>query len=318
MSTDPNSILLNEVSEKLSLIMKKLSIVPDLEMTITDFEASIASYETFALDELKLGHTTIDNQKSAIRNYLAFSNGIITKETVTQHLDSNESDSWRSNQLKALRRYTRDLLKLGNWTEDFHFKTNTKLKIKKLPSDEDMIKFFANLPTFEVQVVFLMLYSLVLRIGEILSLKLKDIEFVDYSIDATEIHEGQTKYSWFSFFTSQTSDHLEDYIKCTHGDLELNDDCRIESDTALFAISKRTVQQAFQKTSEITGVEINPHLLRSVFTDKCTKAGIKDKYIDAFCGRTSKGVLAKHHTDYSVEVLREQYDKVEDDLTLSK
>ena len=127
MSTDPNSILLNEVSEKLSLIMKKLSIVPDLEMTITDFEASIASYETFALDELKLGHTTIDNQKSAIRNYLAFSNGIITKETVTQHLDSNESDSWRSNQLKALRRYTRDLLKLGNWTEDFHFKTNTKL-----------------------------------------------------------------------------------------------------------------------------------------------------------------------------------------------
>jgi len=237
---------------------------------------------------------------------------------VTQYLDSNESDSWKSNQLKALRRYTRNFLKLGNWTEDFHFKTNVKHKIKKLPSDEDTLKFFTNLPTFDIQIVFLMLYSSGLRIGEILSLKLKDIEFADYSIDATEIHEGQTKYSWFSFFTDQTADHLENYIKHTHGELEKNDDYKIESDDMLFPISKRTIQQAFQKTSELTGIEINPHLLRSIFTDKCTKAGIKDKYIDAFCGRTSKGVLAKHYTDYSVESLREQYDKVEDYLTLSK
>jgi hypothetical protein len=59
-------------------------------------------------------------------------------------------------------------------------------------------------------------------------------------------------------------------------------------------------------------------LLRSVLTDRCTKSGIKDKFIDAFCGRTSKGVLAKHYTVYSVESLREQYDKVEGLLTLGK
>jgi integrase len=318
MLADPNPILLNEVSEKLSLIMKKLGIVPDLEITITDFEASVTAYEAFALDELKLGQTTIDNQKSAIRNFLAFSNGVITKETVTLYLDSNESDSWKSNQLKALRRYTRDFLKLGNWAEDFHFKTNVKLKIKKLPSDEEVLEFFRSLPTFEIQIVFLMLYSSGLRIGEVLSLQIRNIGFADCSIDATEIHEGQTKHSWFSFFTNQTADHLENYIKHTHGEMGLGDDYRIESTTLLFPISKRTVQNAFQKTSELTGIEINPHLLRSIFTDKCTKAGIKDKYIDAFCGRTSKGVLAKHYTDYSVESLREQYDRVEDYLTISE
>ena len=80
-----------------------------------------------------------------------------------------------------------------------------------------------------------------------------------------------------------------------HGDLPQNDDWRIDSDELLFPISKRTVQQAFQKTSEITGIDINPHLLRTMFTDKCTKAGIKDKYIDALCGIISKGVLAKHY-----------------------
>lgn len=309
---------LDEILQDLVQIKKKFNIVPDKEDKIDDFESSIDAYEQFALDELKLGQTTIDNQKSAIRNFLVFSNGIITKDTVMQYLDSNESDSWKSNQLKALRRYARDFLKLGNWTEDFHFKTNTKLKIKKLPSDEDVMKFFANLPTFEVQVVFLMLYSSGLRIGEILSLRLRDVEFASYCIDATKIHEGQTKHSWYSFFTDQTSDHLENYIKHTHGKMELNHDYKMDSDVTLFAISKRTVQQAFQKTSELVGIEINPHLLRSIFTDKCTRAGIKDKYIDAFCGRTSKGVLAKHYTDYSVESLREQYDKVEDFLTFHK
>lgn len=82
----------------------------------------------------------------------------------------------------------------------------------------------------------------------------------------------------------------------------------------IFPVSKRKVQQAFQTTSEIAGIEINLHLLRSVFTAKCTKAGIKDKFIDALCGRASKGVLAKYYMDYSVESLQEQSDTVEDYL----
>ena len=309
---------LDEILQDLVQIKKKFNIVPDKEDKITDFEASISNYEEFALGQLKLGQTTIDNQKSTIRNFLVHSDGVITKDTVSSFLDSNESDSWKSNQLKALRRYIRDYLKLGNWIEEFHFKNkNNQPKIKKLPSDEQVLTFFKNLPTFEIQVIFLMLYSSGLRIGEILSLKLNNIEFGDFSIDATEIHEGETKHSWISFFSLQACDKLEDYIREIHGYYEYDEDERINSNTLLFPISKRTVQQAFQDTSKITGIEINPHLLRSIFTDKCTKAGIKDKYIDAFCGRTSKGVLAKHYTDYSMKSLRKQYDKIEDYLTLS-
>jgi len=315
MSQDQN-VLLHRILQDLAQIKKKFNIVPDKEDAITNFEASIINYEEFALDKLKLGQTTIDNQKSSIKKFLTFSNGIITKQTVTEYLDSNESESWKSNQIKALRRYIRDFLKLGNWTEEFHFTNSANPKIKKLPSDQEVLEFFAKLPTFDTQIVFLMLYSSGLRIGEILSLKIKNVEFFFNSIDATEIHDGQTKHSWISFFTDQTSQHLENYITHTHGDFEDDDDWRINSDVKLFDISKRSVQQAFQKTSEITGIDINPHLLRSIFTEKCTKSGIKDKYIDAFCGRTSKGVLAKHYTDYSVESLKEQYDKVKDNLTL--
>jgi integrase len=84
----------------------------------------------------------------------------------------------------------------------------------------------------------------------------------------------------------------------------------------IFSVSNRTDQNAFKTASESIDFELNPHLLRSVFADRCAKAGIKDKYIDAFCGRTSQGMLAKHYTDYSPDALQEQYLKVEDILTL--
>jgi intergrase/recombinase len=37
--------------------------------------------------------------------------------------------------------------------------------------------------------------------------------------------------------------------------------------------------------------------------------GVQDRYIDTFCGRTPKSILAKHYTDYSPERLKGIYDK---------
>ena len=38
--------------------------------------------------------------------------------------------------------------------------------------------------------------------------------------------------------------------------------------------------------------------------------GVQDRYVDAFCGRVLKSVLARHYTDYSPEKLKEIYEKV--------
>ena len=57
----------------------------------------------------------------------------------------------------------------------------------------------------------------------------------------------------------------------------------------------------------ILSIRINPHMLRSVFTEKCTTAGIHEKYIDAFCGRIQEQVIRKHYSDYSPEKLRLEY-----------
>jgi len=49
--------------------------------------------------------------------------------------------------------------------------------------------------------------------------------------------------------------------------------------------------------------------LRSVFAREISKAGVQDRYIDAFCGRVPQSVLARHYSDFSPETLKEIYEK---------
>lgn len=306
-------VLIKEKQDKLltdnELIKKTLKIVPDRETSITNSESSISEYEKFAQEELKLEQITINNHKSAILGFLNHSQGIINEQTVKAYLDSNESVSWKSNQVKALRKYIRDYLKLGRWIEEFKF-SKAKIKAKKtaLPTNEQLAEFCSSLP-YQIQIIFLLLLNSGLRIGEVISLKWSDLNLEICMIDASEIHKGETKFSWFSFFTKQTLELLENFL--------LSDECGYSDENSkLFCLSVRSIQQAFKQTSKVTSISLNPHLLRTIFAERCRESGIKDKYVDAFCGRTPKGILAQSYTEYSPESLRKVYDQVESYLTL--
>ena len=295
---------LDQALSDLKQIKNYLKIVPDKDSKITDMKSSVSEYENFANTELKIDEGTITNHLSAISKFLVHSKGTITKETVKQYLESNNSGSWKSNQVKALRKYIRDYLKLGNWIEEFKF-SKPKAKIKEIPSDDELTQF-CSLLSYPVQMIFLVLQSSGLRIGEVLSLKASNVNFDDNSIDASEIHEGTTKSSWVSFITVQTAEFLASYM----------DD--LDEDQEIFSISQRSVQQEFKNVSDKLGLSLNPHLLRTVFAEKCTAAGIKEKHINAFCGRVSQGTLAKNYSDYSPKSLRKQYDVAEPYLTLDQ
>lgn len=294
--------ILQKISSDLDSIKNHLKIVPNKFITITDFENIISRYEKFAVEELELSNATIKNQKSAIRIFLNHSQGIINNETVTEYLKSNDSSSWKSNQVKALRKFIRDYLQLGNWINDFVF-SREKARIKNaIPTNEQLALFCTNLD-YEIQIIFLILVTSGLRIGEVLSLDIDDVNFDTNMIDASKVHKSNTKSSWISFITHQVSTYVQSYVDLSYTD-------------KLFSVSYKTVQENFQKISEETGIKIKPHLLRTVFTEKCTQAGLEEKYIDAFCGRISQNVIRKHYTDYSPGAMRRHYDKVEPFLQL--
>jgi len=289
------------------MFKKHWSIVEDRETTIIDFEESIANFEQFAQDEIKLNKGTIDNQKSIIRSYLSHCGGNINHDSVKSYLSLNEDEDWKSNQLKALRRYIRDFLKLGNWITEFKFsKRKAKIKKEDIPTDEQLA-YFCSLLLYPVMMIFLILLTSGLRVGEVLKLRKDDIDFETNMIDASGIHKGETKSSWLSFITNQTAEYLDSYMGTQLSDID---------NPKLFDVSYNTVQEAFKKISYQTGIFIKPHLLRTIFSEKCSEAGIDGKYIDAFCGRIPKKVLDANYTVYSPKSLREQYDNVEDLLTL--
>ena len=300
---------LDEILLMVGRIEKALDIVPDRELDIPNAEKSVQAYEIYAKEELGLEETTIQNQKSSIQSFLQHSNGKVNKQSVTAYLDSNPSPTWKTNHTKALRRYVRDFLKLGNWIEKFKFERSGPRVHKQYPNNEELAEFYNALPQ-DSQPIFLISLSSGLRPGEVLSLRIKDIT-IDYEtnmIDASNIHSGKTKYSWVSFITNQTAGIL---LKHWDEENKLED-----AEVMAFSLPMRTLQEHFRAASELTGVDINPKLLRKVFADRCERAGIKKKYIDAFCGRIPKGVLESHYTDYSPARLREEYDKVEPFLTL--
>jgi len=157
--------------------------------------------------------------------------------------------------------------------------------------------------------IFLILYNSGLRVGEVLQLRESNIDFTTNMIDASQIHKGETKSSWISFVTNQTAEYLEHYLSSDGIDFT-------EEDPKLFSVSYKTVQTEFKQASEMTKININPHLLRTVFTEKCREAGIDKEYINAFCGRASKGMLESNYTVYGPKSLRKQYDEVEIHLYL--
>jgi len=58
-----------------------------------------------------------------------------------------------------------------------------------------------------------------------------------------------------------------------------------------------------------TGLSITPQKLRQWFCSELLRLGVSETYIDAFCGRVPKSVLARHYTDYNPERLKEIYEK---------
>ncbi|MDE1767174.1 MAG: site-specific integrase [Thaumarchaeota archaeon] len=313
MTLDENasSVLekLDEILVRVARIEKALNIVPDRELEVSDSNQSIQTYEVFAKEDLGLEENTIQNQKSAIQSFLQHSSNKINEQSVKAYLDTNPSPAWKTNQLKALRRYIRDFLKLGKWIEGFEFERTGPRIHKEYPNNEKLAEFFYVLPA-DSQVIFLVLLSSGLRPGEVLGLKVKDVNFDDgiNMVDASNMHQGKTKYSWMSFITNEAAEVLLEYLFGT-GILS-------SPGSTIFPLPIRTLQEHFKDASEKTGIDVTPKLLRKVFADRCERTGISKKYIDAFCGRTPRGVLESHYTDYSPSRLREEYNKAEPLLAL--
>ena len=209
----------------------------------------------------------------------------------------DRSASTRANILKAFKVFFRDFMKMPWVVESFKFPKRIYTP-KTVPSKEDLRRFFDALENDRDRALFLMYATSGLRRTELLGLTLDDLNLENRTIIPKNAHNGTTKNTWATCFNAETQTYLRQYLAN-----------RETSDNRLFPISEVTLRRAYREANSKTGLHVKPQVLRDWFCCQLGELGVPDRYVDAFCGRVPKSVLARHYSDFSPHKLKTIYDK---------
>jgi len=207
-----------------------------------------------------------------------------------------KSQTTINNYLKTLKRFFRDYLRMPELIESFKFK-QPEFKEKHIPSKIELKQFYDALPNLRHKAVFLAYASSGLRAREIASLTKKDIDLENRRLFPSK-HSSRTKKVGCGFFNEETAKIIRQLLKGKH----------LKEDDRVFP-SYKNIEKVWPQVSKQCGIKITPQILREWFCSEMGRLGVPDRYIDAFCGRVPKSVLAKHYTDYNPETLKQIYDK---------
>jgi len=170
---------------------------------------------------------------------------------------------------------------------------------KIIPSRKKVKDFFQALPCDEAKTIFLFYATSGLRRNEVLTLEFSDVDF-DRRMIIPSNGKSQTKRTWVTFYNMECEEYLLRYLQQ-----------RDQSDSRLFQFAYRTVNRWFETTKKETRINITPQRLREWFCCEMGGLGVQDRYVDAFCGRVPRSILARHYTDYNPEKLKQIYDKAD-------
>ena len=221
----------------------------------------------------------------------------VTTESIREYLETlkEKAASTRANTLKTFRRFFRDFLRRGELVATFKL-PHQNYKPKSIPVKEQLQKFYAALKPLKERAVFLMYATTGLRKHELISISLKEID-LERRMILPKTDGSRTKRTWATFFNEEAERALREYLsRCK----------RLTPDSKLF--TEKAVRKTIKRGQERTGIHITPKVLRDWFCSEMGELGVADRYVDAFCGRVPRSILARHYTDFSPERLKRIYD----------
>jgi len=258
----------------------------------------LRDYERFCKIDLQHSSGTAYRRVLDIRRFLLWVNGTeISRDVIRSFLEKYSSKSPHNYKrvLCSLRIFFNDYLQREDLIKTFRFpKIDEKPII--VPTKEQLQRFYKALEHPHYKAMFLMYATTGLRESEILSLKLTDVDLKRKMVVPNK--NSRTKRTWVAFFNEEAKDVLIRYLSE-----------RTANDERLFPVKRRSVIKMFKKVGNTSNVQIMVKTLRAWFCQQMGELGVPDRYIDAFCGRVPRSILARHYTDYSPERLKRIYDK---------
>ncbi len=271
----------------------KLLELDTIDSILNDFQ------EMLKVD-LGLKKATVNIHKRYIKRYLEFCKECSLETGALRSIRKfllpirSGNQNTYGNHVKSIRVFFKKYPK-SDMAEGFKI-PRANLNYIKVPSKEELKRFYGALPDWKFKALFLMYASSGRRKNEILGLILEDVDFEQRMLVPIN-KESQTKHTWFSFFNIEA---LEAYRHYQHEQgHKLNG--------KLFEGASH-VNQIFKETSEKIGVKVSPQVLREWFCQTMGELGVPDRFVDAWCGRVPKSVLGKRYTDYNPQRLKQIYD----------
>jgi len=209
----------------------------------------------------------------------------------------NYSAATYKNALMSLKVFFRDYLEKPELVSSFRF-PHQVFKPKQIVSKEQVKQFYLCLESPKEKGLFMLYATTGLRREEILSLTPEDIDYERRRITPSN-HLGETKKSWVSFYNQEAEKMLKEYLASK----------KASRSKRLFPMQRNENVELWKIAQEKTGTKITPQKLRQWFCSEMLNSGVSETYVDAFCGRVPKSVLARHYTDFSPEKLKEIYVK---------
>jgi len=225
---------------------------------------------------------------------------LVTKEQVRDYLLNIK----RTRSVSCYRNHLASLKHLFKYIGREHlldgFKYPSQIyKPKRCPTIDELRRFYNALDSLKEKALFLVACSSGLRRKELLSLTLDDID-LETGLIIPKCHDGsKTKHSFITFCNDEALQVLKEYLKT-----------RKTRSRRLFPYSNGRDSYIFHDARKKTGLNITLKTLRLWFNVELAKKGVPSHYIDALCGRIPQSVIGRHYADYSVEVMRQVYDKV--------
>ena len=258
------------------------------------------NFKEFCKVDLQLKEGTIESLAMYARMFINFFSGDLTDvkvEDIRRFLSnfSEHSPSTYRNVVKALRRFFRDFMGRPDLMQSFRMPPKG-YQPKRVPSKEEIKAGFNALRTDKQRAIYLLYATTGLRTNELATLRMEDIDF-DKRMIMPNADGGRTKHAYLTFYNEEAERYLKKYLE-KHRSI----DCR------LFPFSSTSVSRMRDLIKEKTGLHITPRVLRDWFCSEMGELGVADRYVDAFCGRVPRSVLARHYTDFSPERLKRIYD----------
>jgi integrase/recombinase XerD len=270
------------------------------ESSLEDQEEMLKRFYDFQIVDLRRAKRTAYEKVWFIRkllNAVEKNPNEITREDLRTFLKTleNYSRAYYKNVLMALKVFFRDYMEKPELVASFRF-PHQVYKPKHIVSKEELRRFYKAIKSPKEKALFLLYATSGLRRQEILSLKPEDIDFEKRVITPSN-HLGETKKSWCSFYNEEAQEALNACLATKNH----------SRSNRIFPMQRHEVVDLWKSAREKTGLNITPQKLRQWFCSEMMRLGVSETYVDAFCGRVPKSVLARHYTDFSPEKLEKIY-----------